>query len=229
MIKKAILIFLRYILPGLATVTGILAWFFASTIAEQDLREVILEPDASSSPVTIQIELPEIPSFEDSPSGNEPVGDADCTEDSNTSNSAIRCSSSDIVLDPCYLPPEPSPGSVFCFDPVTYTYDVYTLNELSQIFAAESGPEATFILVDMTDERDIFDYPEEAIEVRGRTVDVCTLDDKFAEGSDISYSCVTGSKVTGPIYGDSPNHFVEYKEIGEDDLKSKYLSYIIYG
>ena len=100
---------------------------------------------------------------------------------------------------------------------------------MDEIFSAESGPEATFLLVDMTDERNIFDYPEEAIEVRGRTVDVCTLDDKVAEGSDISYSCVTGSKVTGPIYGDSPNHFVEYKEIGEDDVKSKYLSYIIYG
>ena len=227
--KKALLFFLRFVLPGVASVTGILAWLFAANINNEQEASFVLEPDAQYPPVTLQIQVPEIPTIDESPTGNAPIGNASCSEDSRASNGGIRCISSDLILDPCYLPPEPDPGSVFCFDPVSFSYDVYDLIEISEIISDGEGPEATFILVDLTDERNFSDYPEEAIEVRGRFVDVCTLDDKSAIGELISYSCVTGSSVEGPILGQSPDHFVQYRELGSDSLTSRYLSYIVYG
>lgn len=229
MLKKAVLIFLRYVLPGIATVTGVLAWVFAANLTSEDEPGLVLAPEDSFPRVTFQIEVPEIPTIDESPTGNEPIGEAECVEDSKTSNQAIRCLTNGEVLDPCYLPGEPDPSSVFCFDPVAFSHNVYSVDEISNIVGVGTGPEPTFVLVDLSDNRNISDYPEEAIEVRGRYVDVCTLDDKSAEGVDVSYSCITGSQVLGPVYGESPQHFVEYLEDGEAEAKSRYLSYIIYG
>jgi len=221
---------LRYVLPGLASITGIAAWLIASNQFGDETDDLILSPDDPYPPITVQINIPEIPMNSESEGGLELKGQVTCLEDSLSSAKAIRCREDEMILDPCYWPPEPGITSVFCFEPFQYRYEMYEVVELDESIAViEERAVPTFIFVKSPERENINDYSEELVPIGNGFADACTLQTDSLEGQETEYNCTTGSTVTGEILGESPHHFVQYEDSETGLTTSQYLNFIIYG
>jgi len=69
-----------------------------------------------------------------------------------------------------------------------------------------------------------------AVELLDGYFDICVLDDSTVHNNiDRTYTCLTGSTVSGGILGDRPNYFAEYLNIETGAVSSQWIRYIVYG
>lgn len=219
-------------IPAVATVTGLAAWALASGTSELNEEITALVPDSEYPPVTVQVLLPSLPSLYDETSNLELLGVADCIQDSKRSARAMGCEVEDELLDPCYWPPgDVGIPYVFCFDVQAYAYKVFEVGELVEVESLwESLPVDYIIYVEYPTQDNLADYPEELVDTYNGTYDICVIDDYQVEAAiDRSYSCLTGSKVSGAILGSRPHNFVEYTEADSGETTSQWLGFIVYG
>jgi len=232
-LKRVLVLTLRYVIPSLATVTGLLAWWVSSVGNTTDSAEKILPPADEFPPIAIQMEIPVIP-IEDVRLGlYPPQGDANCLVDSSKSARALACEVKGEVLDPCYWIPGGSEiTETYCFDPVTYKYTAYTVTDILDIWALkdqgmlwESTAVATFLFVKA---------PDYAFEEYGESLvdgmEVCVLTNfEPQEGQVQSYECKSGATILSDVFGDRPHLFVTHSSPSGDRISSQWIKYIIYG
>ena len=232
-IKRFFVLTLRYVIPGLATVTGFMAWWVTSTGAAQDSLDLLLPPADENPPITIQIEIPAIP-IDEVRNGLYPVqGQASCLQDSTKSARALSCKAEGQDLDPCYwIPGDAEIAEVYCFDPVSYKYTAFTVMETLDIWALmdqgqlwETNAVATFIFVKAPDYA-FQEYGDLLVE----EMDICVLREFESRDEERQiYDCRSGATVQGDVYGELPHLFAEYSSPSGDRVSSEWIKYIIYG
>lgn len=233
MIKPAVDITIRYVIPGLAAATGLGAWLLsANGPGVVDESTTALLPDSEYPPITRVIEVPELPSLFNENSNLEVLGSAYCDQDSTRSARGLGCDVGGELLDPCYWPPgDVGIPYVFCFNPEIYSYELYEVASLTDDATLwESIPVEYLIYVEYPEQNNLADYPKELVDTATGTYDVCRIDDYNVENPiDRTYTCLTGSKVSGGVLGDKPHYFVEYIDAKTNSVSSQWLGFIIYG
>jgi hypothetical protein len=162
-----------------------------------------------------------------------PQGDASCLKDSTKSARALSCEVDGVELDPCYwLPGDAEINEVYCFDPKSYEYSLFSVIEILDIWALkdeellwESTPVATFLFITPPDYA-FQEYGDRLID----GLDVCILESFEATGTQgNSYKCNSGATVQGEVYGERPNLFARYSSPSADRISSQWIKFIIYG
>lgn len=232
-LKRVLVLTLRYVVPGLATATGLLAWWVNSAGYSQDAAEFVLPPSDEYPPITIQIEVPEIPIDDVRQGLYTSQGDASCLRDSTKSARALSCEADGEELDPCYwLPGGDEITEVYCFDPKSYEYSLFSVIETLDIWALkdqgmlwESTPVATFLFITPPDYA-LEEYGDLMVE----GLDVCILESFEATENQVnSYKCNSGATVQGEVYGERPNLFASYSSPSGERISSQWIKFIIYG
>ena len=232
-LKRVLVLTLRYVVPGLATATGLLAWWVNSAGYSQDSAEFVLPPSDEYPPITIQIEVPAIPIDDVRQGLYAPQGNASCLKDSTKYAKALSCEVDGVQLDPCYwLPGDAEITEVYCFDPKSYEYSLFSVIEILDIWALkdqemlwESTAVATFLFITPPDYA-LNEYGDLLVE----GLDVCVLDHFEAIGAEVNgYKCHSGATVQGELYGERPSLFARYSSPSGDRISSQWIKFIIYG
>jgi hypothetical protein len=232
-LKRVLVLSLRYVIPGLATATGLLAWWVNSAGYSPDSPELTLPPSDEYPPITIQIEVPAIPIDDGGLGLYTPQGDASCLKDSTKSARALNCEVGGKELDPCYWAPgDAEINEVYCFDPSSYDYTRHRVVEILDIWALkeqgvlwESTAVATFLFITPPDYA-FQEYGDQLID----GLDVCVLDNFDSSRAEVKiYKCNSGATVQSEVYGDLPHLFARYSSPSADRVSSEWIKYIIYG
>lgn len=224
----------RYVIPAIATVTGVTAWVLAGNVQGSDSTDgLAFLPDDPLAPVTNVYEVPQVPElyFFDEPD-IKTSGVVACDRNSKRSPLAVTCLLDKTkTLDPCYYPYElEGEPYVFCLKPEYLTYDLYEVSSISGEQSEKGSSVEMLIYVQAPDREPIAGSFDNLIELDSGYHDACLIDDyKVPKPIDRTYTCLSGSKVAGGVLGEKPNYFVKYWDAETDTTSSQWLGLVVYG
>lgn len=221
-------------IPSIATTFGLVTWVL--------LNFNIISPKTGDAPpnnklavpVTQQQLIPELP-YDDINNGLYPLETSvACEKSSAIARWAMSClDAGGSKFEPCFYPAtDGEPYSVYCFDPVKFKYEGFSITKwVSPSGVSEQNLAiASYVFIRVPEVNNMYDYAEETINISGFQYDICSivpLPKTAPEQSD--YSCATGNKIVAGIQGDRPHYFGKYLDKKTNTTSVEWIGWIVYG
>ena len=221
-------------IPSIATTFGLVTWLLLNFDIVSPRTGDAPPSNKIAIPLTQQQVIPELP-YDDINNGLYPLEKSvACDKSSSVARWALSCS--DVfgsTFEPCFYPAtDGEPYSVYCFDPVKFKYDGYSVTKWTSpsSVSEENLPIASYVFIRVPEVNNIYDYAEETISISGFQYDVCSIATQPNTASEeLDYSCVTGNKIIGGIQGDRPHYFGKYFDNKTNTSSVEWIGWIVYG